>query len=106
MSPTRRASGRESRWKQFDPFVPGEHRGIDQACSDVLLLQPRKTLEDGGGVITFGQHVEHMLDGEPTPPDDRLPAEKVRIAGDAVDEVVLLRGGSRRIIPTLGKLRQ
>jgi hypothetical protein len=43
-----------------------------------------------------------MLDGKPTPPDDRLTAEKVRIAGDAVDELVLLHVESIRIIPTPG----
>ena len=83
-------SGSECCGKQFDPFVPGKERGVNEAGLNVCGFQPRIAAQNGGCLITGGQHVEHVFHGEPPPPDDRLTTKDFRVEGDAFDELILI----------------
>ena len=43
-------------------------------------------MQDGGGIIAGGKHVEHMLDGKAPTANDRLAAKYLWIEGDAFKE--------------------
>ena len=65
--------------------------GVNQAGLDILGIQPRITLQDGGRIIARREHVEHMLHRQAAATDDRFAAEDFRIEGDASNELFLIQ---------------
>ena len=74
------------------------HR-VDEACLDVLRLEPRVRGQDSLRPIPGGEHPEDMLHGQPAPAEDRLLAEDLGIHGDAPKEFILLLGFVLRATP-------
>ena len=55
---------------------------IDQACLDIFLFQPGITFKNGFRRISSSKHSEDIFNRNATSPDDRLPAEDLRVYSD------------------------
>lgn len=69
--------------ERFNAFVTYQSTSENQTRLYVVGFEPRVTFENGCRVIASGQHAEDVFDGEPSPADDRLAAEDLRVNGDA-----------------------
>jgi hypothetical protein len=96
--------------------------GVQQAGTHVFWLQPRVFGQQRVGRVAGGEHAQDVLHGKAAPSDDRLPAEDLRVDGDARQELAICSGiddmlrdgpvsierrspsGARRVPPSPGTL--
>jgi hypothetical protein len=84
------ASGSQSGGEEFNPFMSCQPGGVDQTCLDILAFQPWVSLKDGVCGITGGKQVKNVFDRQTPSPDDGFAAEDFRIAGDSLEELILI----------------
>ena len=90
------ASGSQSGGKEFYSFMARQPGGVDEAGLDILGFQPWVSLKDGFRGVAGGKHVKNVFHGQTPAPDDRLAAKDFRIAGDSLEQLVLVHGEKRR----------
>jgi hypothetical protein len=70
--------------------VSDQSASIDKARLDILRFEPGIAFEDGLGAIAGAEHTEDMFHGQPMPPNNRLPAENLRVDGNPLEKLIFL----------------
>jgi len=70
--------------------VSDQSASVDEARLDILRFEPGIAFEDGFRAVASGEHTEDMFHGQPTPPNNRLPAENLRVHGNPLKKLVFL----------------
>jgi hypothetical protein len=72
--------------------VRDEPAGIDQACPNIVTLEPGVTFKNRLGRIASRQHRQNMLDRQTATANDRFAAENPGIHGDSLEDFVFVHG--------------
>jgi len=70
--------------------VADKSASIDHARLNVLRFEPGIALEDGLRAITGAEHTEDMFHCQPMPPNNRLPAEDLRVDRNPLEKLIFL----------------
>jgi hypothetical protein len=75
--------------------VRDEPAGIDQACPNIVSLEPGVTFKNRLGRITSRQHCQNMLDRQTATANDRFASENPGIHGDPLEDFIFVHGGTQ-----------